>query len=434
LQVQKESCKFNLLHIQFETLMIIAMEILTTDVLNQLFEPNLVEEMLQFPSFSVKGGESMGKSDCSAGVIPILISGNLKLFKTDEHGRESVIYNILPGQSCILSITSGFTGQNILADACAVEDSLMYAIPAEVSNAWLGKYASWRAFVIGLYDSRLHELVVQHQAVTRQRDDIEKKNLHITESIRYARRIQQAILPPDKLLNELVPNHFVYYKPKDIVSGDFYWVNQSENKVYLAAADATGHGVPGAFMSLLGVSLLNEIARSAAPKTAADFLNELRIKLKEALRQSEYEATTRDGVDLAFCVIDKQTGELQFAGAYNPLIIVRKGEMIEIKADKMPIGIHYNEKEFFTNHLVQLQANDAIYIYSDGFADQIGGPTDRKFLSKNFKKLLVEIAELPIEQQKEKLRTTLKEWQGNSDQVDDILVIGVQFTIKTNVN
>jgi serine phosphatase RsbU (regulator of sigma subunit) len=295
------------------------------------------------------------------------------------------------------------------------------------------------------------EIMSQNEQIMKQSAVIEKKNEAITSSINYASRIQTAVLPPlDFLTTCLGNNFFVIYKPRDIVSGDFYWIKKIDHFLFLAAADCTGHGVPGAFMSMLGISFLNEIVNSNyghyetaiennEPEKAKEFLhanlvlNKLRDHVKESLWQRGIDNEAKDGMDIAFCTIDTENMTMQFSGANNPLLITRKTpdqdayEIIELKPDKMPIGIYVDEKESFENSEVQLQENDTIYMFSDGYEDQFGGEKGRKFLIKNLKTLLLSVQGKPMKKQEEILLETLANWQGQREQVDDILFIGFQI-------
>jgi serine phosphatase RsbU (regulator of sigma subunit) len=259
-----------------------------------------------------------------------------------------------------------------------------------------------------------------------QKTEIEKQKEEITDSIKYAKRIQNAILPAPEFATEILREHFILFRPRDIVSGDYYWMNKVGNKVIVAAADCTGHGVPGAFMSMLGVSFLNEIVNKNNTVQPHLILNDLRSQVKRTLGQTGKEGEAKDGMDIALCVIDFEANKLQYAGAYNPLLLFRNGELIEVKADKMPIGIYIREKESFTNNEIELQPGDTFYIFSDGYADQFGGPTGGKFKSKPFKELLLSIQDKSMEEQREILNTTIDQWRGEIDQIDDIIVMGVR--------
>jgi len=277
------------------------------------------------------------------------------------------------------------------------------------------------------------KVIERTEEVVRQKEEIEIKNQelevlykHVTDSIKYAKRIQEAILPPDSLVKKLLPQSFVLYKPKDIVSGDFYWVDQKNGKSMFAAVDCTGHGVPGAFMSIVGYNILKQSVANNSFDSPAQILDALNEGVSETLHHGHDATQAKDGMDLSLCVIDYKKMELQYAGAYNPLYLVRDGKLIQTKADKFPIGLFLGEeKKKFTNHVIPLQKGDTIYIFSDGYADQFGGPSGKKFMASHFRDLLLDVCKHPIEKQKDLLNKTIEEWRGPLDQVDDILVIGV---------
>ena len=273
----------------------------------------------------------------------------------------------------------------------------------------------------------LEEIVKERTAeIIAQKTEIEEKNHHITSSIEYASRIQYALLTPNEIVSKYLPEHFILFKPRDIVSGDFYWLKQIGNHTIYAAADCTGHGVPGAFMSMLGISFLNEIVSKTRFDNAGEILDKLRKKVKASLRQTGKDNESKDGMDIAVCIINKETLIVEYAGAYNPLYIIRKRKLIEIKATRNPIGIYLNE-ESFKNHKFQLEKGDILYTFSDGYIDQFGGEDERKFKTKNFKNLLIEISDKPMHQQKETLEEILVKWRGNIEQTDDIIVFGVKI-------
>ncbi len=267
------------------------------------------------------------------------------------------------------------------------------------------------------------ELKVLNEAISKQ-------NNEIVDSISYAQRIQSAMMPPESYFHELLDEVFILYKPRDIVSGDFYWVRQVNRYIVLAAADCTGHGVPGAFMSLLGISYLNEIVQRREITQASEVLNELRYQIKHSLRQHGQPDESKDGIDMAICVVDPKSRTMQYAGAFNSLYLIReedgKAGLNEIKADRMPLGYHQGKDRAFANHDIQLEIGDTFYIFSDGYIDQKGGPDNKKFMSKKFKKLLLDIHEEPMFDQKNILEKTLSEWMGDKEQIDDILVVGVR--------
>jgi serine phosphatase RsbU (regulator of sigma subunit) len=272
------------------------------------------------------------------------------------------------------------------------------------------------------------DLEAKNSEIVQQKELIELKNQSITDSIQYASRIQNAVLLPLTFLTDWGVENFIYFRPKDIVSGDYYWGFRRKGKIYIAAADCTGHGVPGAFMSMLGNAFLNEIMITNDFATASEILDRLRDEIIRALRQKGATGEARDGMDISLAILDRKEGTLQYAGANNPLYLVRRGELIRYQADRMPIGIHVTDLAPFTNHEIDVEAGDSIYLFSDGYADQFGGEYGKKFMYRQFQELLTKGAALPMQEQMERIDTTLLRWRGDYEQIDDILVIG--FRIK----
>jgi serine phosphatase RsbU (regulator of sigma subunit)/HAMP domain-containing protein len=275
-------------------------------------------------------------------------------------------------------------------------------------------------------EQRTNEVVQQKEELVRQKERVTELYKDLTDSINYARRIQQAILPTREAILDMFPDSFVFYRPRDIVSGDFYWFKGAGKKRFFAAVDCTGHGVPGAFMSLVGHNVLNHVTKVfTRPSQILNNLNRLAL---EALRpETATDAQLQDGMDIAFVSIDQETLVMEYAGAYNPLYIIRNGEMLRFEPNRFAIGsFRYGEREY-TNHTAQLQKGDTLYTFSDGFIDQFGGPAGKKYLKKRFRDLLLEISTLSMDQQHAKLNEVLVTWMRGRDQVDDILVIGIRI-------
>lgn len=274
---------------------------------------------------------------------------------------------------------------------------------------------------------RTAEVVAQKEEIDKQKAQIEEYFVQVTDSIKYAKKIQEAILPPSTYVKKLLPESFIFYRPKDIVSGDFYWLGEANGKVFFAAVDCTGHGVPGAFMSIVGYNQLRQAIITTGGSNPAEILNHLNRGVTETLHQNDKDSTSKDGMDIAICALNYDTLELEYAGAFNPLYLLRDNEILQTKANKFPIGSFMKGRtEEFTNHKIQLVEGDQIFIFSDGYADQFGGPRGKKMMYRRFRELLVETSILPVEEQKNQLNSALKNWMKEEEQVDDILVIGVR--------
>jgi serine phosphatase RsbU (regulator of sigma subunit) len=255
--------------------------------------------------------------------------------------------------------------------------------------------------------------------------ELSQKNIEITDSINYAKRIQSAILPPIENIKSAFPQSFVLFKPKDIVSGDFYWFINNEDGYLIAAADCTGHGVPGAFMSVLSSEKLSLAAQQSSH--VSEILQKANVGIKKSLRQSDSQDSTRDGMDVSLCAFNKDLSQLEYAGANRPLWIIRKDqlEIEEIKATKVAIGGLTEDTQEFVKHTIDLQKGDSVYLFSDGYADQFS-PQDKKLMTRKFKEIILSIQNKTMEEQKEYLGSFIDEWKGNMEQTDDILVIGVR--------
>ena len=257
---------------------------------------------------------------------------------------------------------------------------------------------------------------------------VKERTREITDSIEYASRIQNALLPPQKELDALLPSYFILNKPRNIVSGDYYWVARKEKKVVVAVADCTGHGVPGAFMSILGITSLNEILNKIGTIRASDILNQLRGQIIRSLRQTGRAKEAKDGMEVALCVVDFENHVLQYSGAFRPLYLYRDNELTELKGDSMPIGYYHGENQLFRNQEMTFRGNDMIYLFSDGYVDQLGGPNRKTYKSKRFKLLLKDIHQRPLPEQKEVLESEYERWKSSYEQIDDILIMGVRFS------
>jgi serine phosphatase RsbU (regulator of sigma subunit)/Tfp pilus assembly protein PilF len=292
----------------------------------------------------------------------------------------------------------------------------------------LGLLALFGGFMFNRYRvTQRQKLTIERQKheVEEAHEQLSEKNKEITDSIRYAKRIQAAILPPRRIVKEYLKDSFILYKPKDVVAGDFYWMESVEDVVYFAAADCTGHGVPGAMVSVVCNAGLNRSVREFALRDPARILENTRDLVVKEFEKSDEDV--KDGMDISLCALNTKTHELMWAGANNPLWLVKKdaAEIIEVKADKQPIG-KYEASRPFTSHALQLSAGDTIYIFSDGYPDQFGGENGKKYKSGKFKKTLIELSEKSIDLQKEFLDQEFEAWRGDLEQIDDVCVIGVR--------
>lgn len=284
-----------------------------------------------------------------------------------------------------------------------------------------------------IYARDIRERLRMEKEIRDKNRIIEQKNKDITDSINYAKRIQQAILSDRAVVKQHLPESFIYFRPKDIVSGDFYWFSHHDGATYLAAADCTGHGVPGAFMSMIANSFLNEVVNEKGTSSTSAILEALRDKVVRALRQKGEVIDNKDGLDIALCSL--KGNELSFSGANNPLWRFRKGELTEFPADKQPIGLHPDPKPF-RQITITVEKGDSFYMFTDGFADQFGGPKRKKFMYRRLAEYLQSIQSSPMEGQKQLLDKTFEQWRNwpdeqgrirETEQIDDVLVIGFRI-------
>jgi len=280
------------------------------------------------------------------------------------------------------------------------------------------------------YTYELEEKVKERTLkIEKQKEEIEEQKKHIMDSIYYARRIQNAILPSFQHIDSHLKDYFILYMPKDIVSGDFYWMHGTDGLCMIAAVDCTGHGVPGAFMSIVGFNQLNYAVSVKNARSAGSIMDELNAGVIATLNENLNDSSIKDGMDMALCVFDFHAKRVEFAGANNPMLLIRNEEVVTYKGDRFPIGVYEGTiPKPFTNIKVDLEDGDCVYLFSDGYPDQFGGPNNKKFMFRRFQGLLREVHTLPMAQQKEILLQRLNDWRGDNEQVDDILVIGIRVT------
>jgi serine phosphatase RsbU (regulator of sigma subunit) len=262
------------------------------------------------------------------------------------------------------------------------------------------------------------------KTIDEQRKSLEEKNKEITDSINYAKKIQEALIPPEQNFNSHFKESFVLFRPKDIVSGDFYWVHKTDNSIFYATADCTGHGVPGGFMTMLGISFLDEIVGEKKITEPSEILNHLRDRLIHTLKQSGQSGESKDGMDVVICRIDLPSLKLTYAAANNSLYHVRNGEMSEMKPNKQPCGF-YHEMSPFTQTGIQLEKGDRIYTFTDGLADQFGGPKGKKYKYRQLEQLIMASQDKSFAEQRQIIGESFDNWKGRLEQIDDVCVIGV---------
>lgn len=392
--------------------------------LHDFFEDDLIEELKTFPIAEFTGGAVVGKASDKADFVPLVLHGSMRTVRYDIYGNEVNIYDIYEMQSCIIGITAVLMPDIASGYTITNEDIAFIKIPKSRIIGWMKKYKSWLEFTFHLNEIRMNELVERNKEVS-------EKNKEINDSIRYAQRIQKAVLPSQESISRLLPKHFILFKPRDIVSGDYYWVTKIHHKTVVVVADCTGHGVPGALMSMLGISLLNKLFIEDEDISAARVLDKLRddviTSLNDVDEMKSNSEKVKDGMDMAIMIFDFERHKMQYSGAYNPFYLVRNKELQHFKADRMPVGLFLEKNANFTNHEIDIQKDDIIYAFSDGYVDQIDESGSKKFLSKNFKNLLLEINDLSMEDQKKVLNSKIETWKGTHEQIDDILVMGIKI-------
>jgi len=305
-------------------------------------------------------------------------------------------------------------------------------VPAMVDGEETNRIMSFAA-IPEFNDNELETILFVGHDITEAKQiehEIQDKNRKIEDSINYAQRIQSSILPDIRTVREYLPKSFIYYKPRDVVSGDFPWFFTHGHDIYIAAVDCTGHGVPGALLSFVGYFLLNNIVDRDRKVSASEVCDMLHFGVRKTLKQESEDAEARDGMDIAFCKINHAERQLQFAGAHRPLYLLRKGELIEYKGDRKAIGgipHRKKEEENFTNYLIDLKRGDKVFFFSDGLPDQLGGPEGKKFSPKRIRELIMENQNLPIEKYSNLFAEDFEQWKGDGKQIDDVLLIGIEF-------
>jgi serine phosphatase RsbU (regulator of sigma subunit) len=269
-----------------------------------------------------------------------------------------------------------------------------------------------------------HIIELQKTEVEQQKKKVEEHQKEIIDSITYAKRLQEAILPPNEYVKKYLPDSFILYNPKDIVAGDFYWMEVRDNIIFIAAADCTGHGVPGAMVSLVCSNALNRTIKEFGLRDTGKILDKVTDLVIETFEKSDTDVM--DGMDISLLSINKITNEIHWSGANNPLWYIQEGKLIDITANKQPIGKYDNRKPF-TAHHIAFQPNTIFYLFTDGYADQFGGPKGKKFKYKQLEENLLAISDKPLTEQKELLGKALNTWKGNLEQVDDVCIIGIRI-------
>ncbi|MEO6304369.1 MAG: 7TM diverse intracellular signaling domain-containing protein [Bacteroidia bacterium] len=382
-------------------------------------------------------GLLLGIISISAAIIALRKKHSSAIFYLIGFGAYmiSLFYLIFSAQG-IIAVTD-FTWYSLVTGSAIESIMLSFALGDKLKISQREKEKAQQDTLIQAKENErlvTEQNVFLEQKVKERTAELAEKNKDITDSINYARRIQYGILPSEDDLKKCFDNYFVLYQPKDILSGDFYWsihMNSNVTQMQLsiiAAADCTGHGVPGAFMSMLGHTLLNQTITNPNVKSPGDVLDFLNVELPKNLKSHEQDVTIRDGMDIALCAFDFANKKLFFAGANNPCWIIRDGVIIELKADKQPISASTDmEKYSFTNQEFDLKKDDCIYLFTDGFADQFGGPKGKKFKYKKLQENLITLNHLSLAEQKNKLSTIFKEWKGDLEQIDDVLIIGIKI-------
>jgi serine phosphatase RsbU (regulator of sigma subunit) len=332
----------------------------------------------------------------------------------------SGIYNLL----ILLTLSLTRKGENVVFQGFIGNSPFHFILYSAlvIAFAWLLIRSQTRSLIRTRKLLKEKELALS--LIENQRAELEHKNKNITDSLIYAQRIQDALLPSELYLKRYFIESFVLYKPKDIVSGDFYWIGEQGGKKFIVAADCTGHGVPGALMSMIGHDLLEKIINGENINQPASILDRMSKSLEETFsREKNIGTIIRNGMDIGICVIDKKNRKIEYSGAFFPLYIIRDNRLINVEGDKYTLGMTPANVSY-TNNEIDLMENDMLYLFSDGYVDQFGGDENKKFMYRRFRYLLMTIHRFPMEDQRSILEENIKTWMGNTYQIDDILVIG----------
>mgnify|MGYP000350844849 FL=1 len=396
------------------------------EVLESLFESELIAEITSFPLQKTEKGTVVIKENCKVPEIPILIRGRIRVSQTTDGKNQTKVYDILPIESCILSLVAAQKNKPSLGNGIVEVESDIIFVPGVKTLEWYEKYTSWRSFVSGLYNKRLGELIEQRNQIQGQAKRIADQKNEITESIRYARQIQKVILQSPASFKSYVPNSFILNRPKDIVSGDFYWSFDTPDRVLFAVADCTGHGVPGAMLSIICYKKLNEVVSNNSRMAVGEILDEMAIKIEELFETKEI--TLSDGMDISLCAIDKKTGQFTFSGANNSIYLAdsEHGIINELKANRQPIG-KADCRIPFQTQIINYKKDSFFYLMTDGFMDQFGGDKGKKLRKSGLKTILSKASSKEITNKKTFLNSALEEWKGAGEQVDDILLVGLKL-------
>ncbi len=343
-------------------------------------------------------------------------------------------------QLIFTTYSPGHVGMNFITSGAALSDKLSVSILSSSQLVLFAGFFTLFIFLIVLLQSRAlnktRKLLGEKESalalIELQKRQLESKNNDITDSLIYAQRIQEALLPSESYFRKHFKDSFIFYKPKHIVSGDFYWIEEKGDKIFVVAADCTGHGVPGALMSMIGLNIIDKAINEDKIEIPSRILGVMNKELEDTFRSEKNIGTIiRDGMDIGLCVVDRKRKKVNYAGAFLPLYRIRDGSLDEIKPDKIIIGMN-PEGLAYTDKEIDLLEDDIFYIFSDGYVDQFGGSESKKFMYRRFRYLLLTIHKLPLEDQKAILDENIITWMGNREQVDDMMVIGFRPLIRTS--